>query len=102
MRFFICVRLILFIFRKYFELVTPNVDDYVYITDNTYSKEMILSTEMHILNIINWNLGSVLSLDFLDRYLLAMKADAIVKNLSNVRYNILTFLVLSRTYSSIL
>jgi len=75
----------IFLSAKYFELVTPNVDDYVYITDNTYSKDLILSQEMNILNTLSWNLGSVLSIDFLERYLIAIKADSIVKNYSLVR-----------------
>eukprot|EP01080_Neovahlkampfia_damariscottae_P004445 gene4445-7820_t len=73
----------LYLSAKYFELVTPNVEDYVYITDNSYSKEQIVDLELLILNTVKWNLTPVLNTDFLDRYLTATKANSIVRNLSN-------------------
>jgi hypothetical protein len=75
----------LYISAKYFELVTPNVDDYVYITDNSYSKEQIVDLELLILNTVRWNLSPVLNTDFLDRYLIATNANSMVRHLSFVR-----------------
>jgi hypothetical protein len=75
----------LYISAKYFELVTPNVDDYVYITDNSYSKEQIVDLELLILNTVRWNLSPVLNTDFLERYFMATNANSMVRHLSFVR-----------------
>jgi hypothetical protein len=75
----------LYISAKYFELVTPNVDDYVYITDNSYSKEQIVDLELLILNTVRWNLSPVLNTDFLERYFMATNANTMVRHLSFVR-----------------
>jgi cyclin A len=73
----------MFLSAKYFELVTPNIDDYVYITDNSYSKEQIIQTELLVLNTLQWNLSAVLIPDLLSRNLIAIKSDSTTANLAN-------------------
>jgi cyclin B len=41
---------------KYEEIYPPTVKDYVYITDNAYSKEEILKMESHILITLDFNI----------------------------------------------
>lgn len=45
----------LLIASKYEELYPPEVQDFVYITDNTYTKEQILTMEKHILKVSSVN-----------------------------------------------
>lgn len=41
----------LFVASKYEELYPPEIQDFVYITDNTYTKEQILQMEKHMLKV---------------------------------------------------
>lgn len=41
----------LFIASKYEELYPPEVKDFVYITDDTYTQKDVLKMEMHILKV---------------------------------------------------
>jgi cyclin A len=64
----------LFIASKYNELTPPTVDDFVYITENTYPKSEILAMESLILNALEFNLTVVTSYHFLVKFLKAVKA----------------------------
>jgi cyclin A len=64
----------LFISAKYNELSPPTVDDFVFITDNTYPKAEILQMETHILNALEFNITVVTSIDFLVRFLRSVNA----------------------------
>ncbi|KAL5287806.1 CCNB2 family protein [Megaselia abdita] len=57
----------LFIASKYEELYPPSMDDFVYITDNTYSKQEILAMEMKIIRTLGYNLSRPLPIQFLRR-----------------------------------
>ena len=52
---------------KYEEIYAPEVADFVYITDNAYSKNEILDMEVTILKTLDFNLGNPLCLHFLRR-----------------------------------
>lgn len=67
---------------KFFEVVPPPVEDFVYITDSTYSKSQVLSMEAVLLNKLQFNLTSVTCNDFLPRYLQAAQSDSISKDLA--------------------
>lgn len=43
----------LFISSKYEELYPPDISDFVYITDDTYTKQQVIEMEKHILKVCN-------------------------------------------------
>ncbi|XP_023669707.1 G2/mitotic-specific cyclin-B2 [Paramormyrops kingsleyae] len=61
---------------KYEEMYAPEVGDFVYITDNAFTKAQIREMEMMILRHLNFQLGRPLPLHFLRRASKAGNADA--------------------------
>lgn len=59
---------------KYEEIHPPAVDEFVYISDNTYKREEIMSMEAIILNRLNFELSIATSKGFLNRFMKAAKA----------------------------
>ncbi|OVA15930.1 Cyclin [Macleaya cordata] len=53
---------------KYEEISPPHVEDFCYITDNTYSKEEVVKMETNILKILNFEMGSPTTKTFLRRF----------------------------------
>jgi cyclin B len=53
---------------KYEEMYAPQVDDFVLITDQTYSSERIRSMERQMLKVLDYSFGNPLCLHFLRRY----------------------------------
>lgn len=56
----------LFIASKFEELYPPEIRDFVYITDNTYTKEEILRMEKHILKVRTYFISIDLGQNFLN------------------------------------
>ena len=54
---------------KYEEIYPPEVNDYVYITDNAFNRNQILSMEQDVLHILDFNLNIPSSNRFLQTYL---------------------------------
>ncbi|XP_058725135.1 putative cyclin-A3-1 [Vicia villosa] len=54
---------------KYEEIKPPEVEDFCYITDNTYSKEEVLSMEAEILKSLKFELGGPTIKTFLRRFI---------------------------------
>ncbi len=52
---------------KYEEMYAPEIADFVYITDNAYSKADIIKMECIMLKALDFNLGKPLPLHFLRR-----------------------------------
>jgi cyclin B len=46
----------------------PEISDFVYVTDDTYSKEDILHMELRIFKALDFNLSKPLPIHFLRRY----------------------------------
>jgi cyclin B len=67
---------------KYEEIYPPIVKDFVYITDNAYTKEEILEQERKMLQVLDFNIQITSSFRFLERYSKIAKADALIFNLS--------------------
>jgi hypothetical protein len=67
---------------KYEEIYPPIVKDFVYITDNAYSKEEILQMERKILQRLDFNIQITSSFRFLERYSKIAKIDSLIFNLS--------------------
>ncbi|XP_014785257.1 G2/mitotic-specific cyclin-B [Octopus bimaculoides] len=61
---------------KYEEMYAPEVSDFVYITDNAYTRADIRQMEMHILKTLDFKLGKPLCLHFLRRNSKAGQVDA--------------------------
>ncbi|XP_078007367.1 G2/mitotic-specific cyclin-B2 isoform X5 [Phascolarctos cinereus] len=61
---------------KYEEIFSPNVEDFVYITDNAYTSSQIREMEILILKELKFELGRPLPLHFLRRASKAGEADA--------------------------
>ncbi|NWH92615.1 CCNB2 protein, partial [Aegithalos caudatus] len=66
----------LLIASKYEEILSPDVADFVYITDNAYTSNEIREMEMSILKELNFDLGRPLPIHFLRRASKAGEADA--------------------------
>ncbi|CAF0903594.1 unnamed protein product [Rotaria sordida] len=53
---------------KYEEMTIPGMNDFVYVSDNAYSKEDMKEMERCIISTLSFNLGRPLSINFLRRY----------------------------------
>ncbi|CAN1776245.1 Putative cyclin-A3-1 [Linum perenne] len=67
--------------RKYEEITPPNVDDFCYITDNTYSKDEVVKMEADILKRLKFELGTPTIKTFLRKINRAAQEDYISQNL---------------------
>ncbi|XP_023220098.1 G2/mitotic-specific cyclin-B-like [Centruroides sculpturatus] len=72
----------MFIASKYEEMYSPEVSDFVYITDKAYKKEEILKMECLMLKKLNFSLGRPLPLHFLRRNSKAGDVDATTHTLA--------------------
>jgi hypothetical protein len=64
--FFFCLALL--IACKYEEMTIPGMNDFVYVSDNAYSKEEMKEMERRIICTLSYDLGRPLSINFLRRY----------------------------------
>lgn len=53
---------------KYEEIYAPEVKDFVYVTDNAYTKEEVLDMEGKILSALEFNITTPSSYRFLERF----------------------------------
>ncbi|XP_042438708.1 cyclin-A3-1-like isoform X2 [Zingiber officinale] len=60
---------------KYEEITPPNVEDFCYITDNTYTKQEVVRMESEVLNCLKFELGSSTIKTFLRRFAKAGEED---------------------------
>lgn len=65
----------MFLASKYEEIYAPEIGDFVYITDNTYTKEQVRQMERLILRALHFDLGRPLAIHFLRRYSKAAESD---------------------------
>lgn len=56
------------IYRKYEEISPPHVEDFCYITDNTYTKEEVVKMEADVLNSLQFEMGNPTVKTFLRRF----------------------------------
>merc|ERR1712112_494056 len=66
----------MFIAAKYEEMYAPEIGDFVYITDNTYTQSQIREMEIKIMGVLKFDLGRPLPLHFLRRNSKAGQVDA--------------------------
>jgi len=67
----------MWIAAKYEEIYAPEVNDFVYITDNAYASSELRKMELDILKTLNCNLGRPLALHFLRRNSKAGEVDSV-------------------------
>ena len=77
--------------RKFEEVYSPAVDEFVYISDNTYTKEEIFDMEGIVLNVLQFNLTAPTSRCFVKRYLKAAMADTVTSYLASVCFFLFFF-----------
>jgi G2/mitotic-specific cyclin-B2 len=65
----------MFVASKYEEMYVPAIEDFVYMTDNTYTKSEIRQMEINILKTLDFMFGKPLPLHFLRRFSKAGQAD---------------------------
>jgi len=73
----------MFLMTKIEEVYAPEVSDFVYITDNTYSGEEIREMELKIVRTLDFNLYQPTCISFLRRYSKAGDVDILHHSLSN-------------------
>lgn len=73
-------------YRKYEEIFAPAVDEFVYISDNTYTREEILAMESKVLRHLDFRLTSATAKHFLRRFTRAAQANERERYLTNVRF----------------
>lgn len=59
---------------KYEEIYPPAVEEFVYITDNTYTREQIMKMEHVVLNVLGFDMGSATPFTFLEPCLAGLRA----------------------------
>jgi len=72
----------MFIAAKYEEMFSPEIGDFVYITDNAYSESQIRQQEIEMIKILDFNLERPLPLHFLRRYSKVANVDLTIHNLA--------------------
>lgn len=73
--------------RKFEEIYPPEVAEFVYITDDTYTKKQVLRMEHLILKVLSFDLAAPTINQFLTQYFLHHQTDAKVESLSMVCKN---------------
>ena len=71
----------LFIACKYEESFSPEISDFVYVTDNAYTREDVIITERKILRLLDYELTVPTSLRFYERYSRICKFDEYTFNI---------------------
>lgn len=67
---------------KYEEIYPPEIRDFVFMTDNAYTKEQILLKEAEILTVLDFNITVPSPYRFLERYIKLSNSDDLIMNFS--------------------
>lgn len=59
---------------KFEEIYPPAIDEFVYITDNTYTRDQIIKMEHLVLKVLRFDMGSATALTFVEPVLQALRA----------------------------
>ncbi len=65
----------MYLASKFEEILPPEISEFVYITDDTYTKSQIVRMERMILRVLDFNLAAPTTHNFLLRYLKASEAE---------------------------
>lgn len=80
---------VVFFFRKYEEIYPPEVDEFVYITDDTYTKRQLLRMEHLLLKVLAFDLTVPTINQFLLQYIHRHGVCFRTENFARVRITIL-------------
>lgn len=70
--------------RKFEEIYPPEVAEFVYITDDTYTKKQVLRMEHLVLKVLSFDLAAPTIIQFLTQYFLHQSISKQVENLTMV------------------
>ena len=87
-----------FIYSKFEEIYPPDVGEFVYITDDTYTKRQVLRMEHLILKVLHFDVAVPTSNQFMKRFLKAANADRQTEFLAQVCIGCLLFFRKSVTF----
>lgn len=73
-----------FFIRKYEEIYPPDVGEFVYITDHTYSKKQVLRMEQLILKVLTFDLFVPTTATFVSLYVTMNQMEERIKYLATV------------------
>ena len=76
----------MFIASKYEEIYPPEAKDFIYISDNTYTKQEMFAMEIDILDILDYTITVPSPFRFLERY-------ARISNLNDVEMMLAQYLL---------
>jgi len=92
------VKLIVYIFiffnRKYEEIYPPDVSEFVYITDDTYTKKQVLKMEQLILKVLGFDVSNPTTVIFLTHICVHCNVPLKVMYLAMVSFNICTIYII--------
>lgn len=74
----------IFFIRKYEEIYPPDVGEFVYITDHTYSKKQVLRMEQLILKVLTFDLFVPTTATFVSLYVTMNQMEERIKYLATV------------------
>lgn len=75
-----------FFCRKYEEIYPPDVGEFVYITDHTYTKKQVLRMEQLILKVLTFDLCVPTTLSFMNLYCTMNSVPDKVKSMATVKF----------------
>ena len=78
------VHVLLFFFRKFEEIYPPELSEFVYVTDDTYTQKQILRMEHLVLKVLSFDVAIPTANLFLEKYLKDANADEKTKSLAMV------------------
>lgn len=65
----------MFIACKFEERMPPIIDDFIFVSDNAYTRNQLIKMEIEILKVVRFDIGVPLSYTFLRRYSKCVRAD---------------------------
>ena len=78
-----------FIYRKYEEIYPPEISEFTYITDDTYTKEQVLKMEHLMLRVLEFNMCAPTPLVFFSKFVSDANANESTIQLGLVRKRLL-------------
>lgn len=82
--------LYIFFYRKYEEIYPPDVSEFVYITDDTYTKKQVLKMEQLILKVLGFDVSNPTTIIFLTHICVHCNVPLKVMYLAMVSFDLCT------------
>lgn len=88
--------------RKYEEIYPPDVSEFVYITDDTYTKKQVLKMEQLILKVLGFDVSNPTTVIFLTHICVHCNVPLKVMYLAMVSFKMCTIFILLFSYNLII